>query len=153
MSNRPLNYDWMSEAAQRSAVGHGYDDAKRTAERHQGCWNCTAWESGPACIKFFEDFIRPAEMARITEAGEQLLNTDPNGRVFHRVDDSMPAKMIKSGSVGLCMKSAVSQSQLTQFGYLCSGWSGRTGYSLAKDPGAPLDPLPAELKDKRGLDQ
>jgi hypothetical protein len=123
--------------------------AERTVERGRGCWNCKHYENGEMSQNRWAE-RRQQDTAHLIEQGvlplirlgdqENVVETDEANARFEMMD-----KLIRAGTAGLCMKSKV-PTDFVHCQYLCDGWNGRDGSSLAT-AGKPLDKLPGELRE------
>lgn len=145
---------------------------ERVVERGRGCYNCIAFESGDLCRKrYFE--ARLADLAASANPGvrrlasglrsDSLLRAVRLAGTGTRSDlaseavlaEAMVAKeadrfsyfdkLVAAGKIGLCLIGKA-PSDFVENVYLCEGWTGRQGSSLATS-GKPLDKLPDELRD------
>ena len=136
-----------SKNGQRSSAdGEIAVDLGRTIERTRGCWNCKHWTNDDLAKNHWLK-LRQQDLT----TGLAVANNDPRGeehpqvvnirRMVHTAD-----RGIALGVFGICM-AGKSPGDFCHNAYLCDHWSGKTGASVATE-GAPLDLLPAELKDK-----
>jgi hypothetical protein len=122
--------------------------ANRTVERGRGCWNCKSFENGALAQKRWEE-TRKQEVAALIEQGAVALTRlgDQENPATKEEDArfQMMNKLMRAGTAGLCMRGKVN-TDFVHCQYLCDGWTGRDGHSLAT-AGHPLDKLPDELRD------
>lgn len=148
----------------------------RIIERARGCWSCTGYDlEGTMSIDKWNqdrernlasametaleqpDAIRIVSAMQIWAAAPQSIKVEETDapairriKTILRMVDKMD-HAVASGSFRLCFRSpAPTDRALADFHstkYLCSGWTGRDGHSVATD-GAPLDKLPDELREE-----
>jgi hypothetical protein len=119
----------------------------RVIERGRGCWNCKSFENGALSRQHWATCRASEEQAIIARGGDLVLPRlavmeDPvvketNAR-FEWMDN-----LIKMGRAGMCMKGKA-PGTFVHHKYLCDGWSGKDGASMATS-GHAIDKLPEEL--------
>lgn len=116
---------------------------ERVFERGRGCWNCTGFENDDLARKRWAE-CRPRDELHVAMQagliGRMPPKTDP---IFQPLNDMEMA--VHAGKAGLCLRGKA-QTDFVHFQYLCDGWTGREGASVAT-AGRPIDPLPAELHE------
>jgi len=122
---------------------------ERTVERGRGCWNCKSFANGELAQKRWTE-RRKSDIATLIAQGIVPLTREgdhENTQITKQKDArfEMMDKLIHAGTAGLCMHGKV-DTDFVHCQYLCTGWNGRDGHSLATS-GRPLDKLPDELMD------
>lgn len=112
-------------------------------ERKRGCWNCVSWENQERCRGYWSekrqlDLGYAALRASASPEGERDSVVMGIRRMVDQVDHA-----IARGVFGLCL-AGKAESDFVHNAYLCDGWNGREGASLATSGTAP-DKLPEEL--------
>jgi hypothetical protein len=149
----------------------------RIVERARGCWSCAAFDrdgklsvdkwTGDRDYKLAEAMRTALEQPDSITAVEKMQRWAAAPSTIHiEEDDDAPTRKIKTvlrmvdkmdhlvaqGAFRLCMRNPApaDRHEATYFAarYLCSGWTGRDGHSLATQ-GAPLDKLPDELREEK----
>jgi hypothetical protein len=117
----------------------------RVFERSRGCWNCKHFENAELSRKHWAA-RRPQDELHLMQQGAFDIATGgiaPDDPRLQSINDMERA--VHAGQAGMCMK-GMCQTDFVHFKYLCEGWTGREGASVATE-GRPVDPLPAELKE------
>ena len=119
----------------------------RVFERGRGCWNCKSFENSEMSRTHWRECRAAEEQAIVASGGDPVLvrlgdmenpaAQETNAR-FQWMDN-----LINSGRAGMCLKGKA-PGTFVHHKYLCDGWTGRDGASVATD-GRPLDKLPEEL--------
>lgn len=119
----------------------------RTFARSQGCYNCKHWENGEKARGFWDQSKkRDLDLATAHEVGDPIRGRNNPQAMQIRKNVADANKMLRTGHFGICLKGQT-KSDFVQHSYLCGGWDGRDGASVARAGGA-LDPLPEDLKAK-----
>lgn len=117
--------------------------------RGRGCYNCTAWENQEKARSHWSH-LRQNELQRAFLQSQM----DPDGEKaqivvnIRRMVDNVD-RTVAAGVFGVCLKGK-GNADLVHNAFLCDSWNGREGASIAT-AGHPIDELPGELKDKKGL--
>lgn len=115
----------------------------RTFERTQGCWNCIHFDNGERSKTYWRNVARPRDDQR-AKAHEIAGNHKVAAEMTSTIDTAEKAIML--GVVGICGAGKVN-SEYVANNYLCDGWTGKQGASLARE-GAKPDLLPEELREE-----
>ena len=122
---------------------------ERTFERRRGCYSCKHFGTGEIATALWQDRRAADEVHVAMSSGNTPLTRlgdieDPQAK---EIDARFSAfdRMIRSGAAGICLKGKV-PTDFVHHLYLCEGWDGRQGSSVATS-GAALDKLPDELRD------
>ncbi len=115
--------------------------------RNRGCWNCKHWENQDKAIQFWQsrrriDLDYALAISKVDPLKEEAPQVVSIRRMVDLVDNS-----IAQGVFGLCL-SGKGLSDFTHNAYLCDGWSGKEGSSVATS-GTKVDLLPEELKERQ----
>jgi len=120
----------------------------RVVERGRGCWSCKSFENGELSRQHWR-VCRAAEEQRIVaRGGDPVLirlsdmekppgSPEVNAR-FQWMDN-----LVGNGRAGMCLKGKA-PGTFVHHKYLCDGWTGRDGASVAT-AGHAVDKLPEEL--------
>lgn len=121
----------------------GIPPEKRTYERRQGCWNCTAFECGELYRRRVQDCHRRDVKAYLARG----FGLHAAGR---KAEATSRMLLDKAGIFGLCLKGKV-PGDFVGCKHLCvDGWSGRVGVMGSLTPGQALDEPVAALYDEHG---
>lgn len=112
----------------------------RTFERKNGCFNCTAFETGETYTKRAID-LRQSEVRAGIAMGLSLTKATARAIAVFR------ALVARRGAFGICMKGKV-QTDLVAAKHMCDAWSGRT--ELADDVKRNIDDPVEALYDGLG---
>lgn len=118
----------------------------RSFARSSGCYNCKHWDNDEKARKHWQMCKqRDLNLAKSIEL------TDPRGasapkvmQIRKNVSDANFA--MNTGKFGICLRGKAG-ADFCQHNFLCDGWDGRDGASVARE-GGKLDQLPGELKAK-----
>jgi hypothetical protein len=149
----------------------------RIIERSRGCWSCTAYDlEGNLSIDKWNqdrernlasametaleqpDTIKVVTAMQIWAAAPQSIQIEETDvpavkriKTILRMVDKMD-HAVAAGAFRLCSRSPAPADRhgadFFSAKYLCSGWCGRDGHSVATE-GAPLDKLPDELREEK----
>lgn len=117
-------------------------NAQRVVERGRGCWNCTHYDTGEMTQKRWQECkLRDIGVIAASLGKSPFMVTDQEMGLLTQMDHS-----VKIGHAGICLLGKPN-SDFVDHRYLCDGWTGKQGASLATE-GHKLDMLPEELKDR-----
>lgn len=115
--------------------GKQFRAPERVVERNRGCYSCTKFENGGLAKQQWMA-TKGMIMAEGISRGKAMLEVEGDLIKWER--------LVHRGKMGLCMAGKVSG--FCHSHYLCDGWTGKTGHSLATS-GKLLDKLGDELHD------